>query len=124
MRHTNKEEEGSKGIIWEAWGALWSVCFGSLPSFDSHSVSRSTSTEVTHGGAGANSRPRNALRSLEMLFQRGLMLPVGMEQLVGRYAVPRRDFDTLVGCMVVLVAILNNVVNMVLENQLNTFKQG
>ena len=59
-----------------------------------------------------------------MLFQRGLMLPVGMEQLVGRYAAWRRDFDTLVGCMVVLVAILNNVVNMVLENQLNTFKQG
>ena len=59
-----------------------------------------------------------------MLVQRGLMLPVGMEQLVGRYVAWRRDFDTLVGCMVVLVAILNNVVNMVLENQLNTFKQG
>ena len=59
-----------------------------------------------------------------MLFQRGLMLPVGMEQLVGRYAAWRRDFDTLVGCMVVLVAILKNVLNMVLENQLNTFKQG
>ena len=59
-----------------------------------------------------------------MLVQRGLMLPVGMEQLVGRYAAWRRDFDTLVGCMVVLVAILNNVLNMVLENQLNTFKQG
>ena len=59
-----------------------------------------------------------------MLIQRGLMLPMGMEQLVGRYAAWRRDFDTLVGCMVVLVAILNNVCNMVLENQLNTFKQG
>ena len=59
-----------------------------------------------------------------MLVQRALMLPVGMEQLVGRYAAWRRDFDTLVGCMVVLVAILNNVCNMVLENQLNTFKQG
>ena len=60
-----------------------------------------------------------------MLFQRGLMLPVGMEQLmVVRSAVRRRDFDTLVGCMVVLVAILKNVLNMVLENQLNTFKQG
>ena len=50
-----------------------------------------------------------------MLVQRGLMLPVGMEQLVGRYAAWRRDFDTLVGCMVVLVAILKNVANMVLE---------
>ena len=59
-----------------------------------------------------------------MLIQRGLTLPVGMKQLVARYAAWRRDFDTLVGCMVVLVAILNNVVNMVLENQLNTFKQG
>ena len=59
-----------------------------------------------------------------MLFQRGLMLPVGMEQLVGRYAAWRRDFDTLVGCMVVLVVIIDTVVNMVLENQLNTFKQG
>ena len=59
-----------------------------------------------------------------MLVQRALMLPVGMEQLVGRYAAWRRDFDTLVGCMAVLVAILKNVLNMVLENQLNTFKQG
>ncbi len=59
-----------------------------------------------------------------MLFQRGLMLPVGMEQLVVRSAVRRRDFDTLVGCMVVLVVILKNVLNMVLENQLNIFKQG
>ena len=42
-----------------------------------------------------------------MLFQRGLMLPVGMEQLVGRYAVRRRDFDTLVGCMVVLVVVID-----------------
>ena len=52
------------------------------------------------------------------------MLPVGMEQLVGRYAVPRRDFDTLVGCMVMYVVVIDTVVNMVLENQLNTFKQG
>ena len=59
-----------------------------------------------------------------MLVQRALMLPVGMEQLMGRYAAWRRDFDTMVGCMVVLVAILKNVLNMVLENQLNTFKQG
>ena len=50
-----------------------------------------------------------------MLFQRGLMLPVGMEQLVVRSAVRQRDFDTLVGYKVVLVAILKNVVNMVLE---------
>ena len=59
-----------------------------------------------------------------MLFQRGLMLPVGMKQLVVRYAAWRRDFDTLVGCMGVLVVIIDTVVNMVLENQLNTFKQG
>ena len=59
-----------------------------------------------------------------MLFQRGLMLPVGMEQLVGRSAVPRRDFDTLVGCMVLYVEVIDNAVNMELENQLNTSKQG
>ena len=50
-----------------------------------------------------------------MLVQRGLMLPVGMEQLVVRSAVRRRDFDTLVGYKVVLVAVIDNVVNMVLE---------
>ena len=83
------------------------MCFGSLPSFDSHSVSRLLSTVVLHRGADANSRPRNAFRSLEMLFQRGLMLPVGMEQLVGRYAAWRRDFDTLVGCMVLFVAVID-----------------
>ena len=59
-----------------------------------------------------------------MLFQRGLMLPVGMEQLVGRYAAWRRDFDTLVGCMVFFVEVIDNAVNMELENQLNTSKQG
>ena len=45
-----------------------------------------------------------------MLFQRGLMLPVGMEQLVGRYAAWRRDFDTLVGCMVLFVVVIDTVV--------------
>ena len=42
-----------------------------------------------------------------MLVQRGLMLPVGMEQLVVRSAVRRRDFDTLVGCMVLFVVIID-----------------
>ena len=42
-----------------------------------------------------------------MLFQRGLMLPVGMEQLVARFAVRRRGFDTLVGYKVVLVAVID-----------------
>ena len=65
---------------------------------------------VLHGGAGAKSRPRNAFRSLEMLVQRGLMLPVGMEQLVARYAARRRDFDTLVGCMVLFVLFIDTVV--------------
>ena len=59
-----------------------------------------------------------------MLVQRGLMLPVGMEQLVVRSAVRRRDFDTLVGCMVLLVEVIDTAVNMELENQLNTSKQG
>ena len=59
-----------------------------------------------------------------MLVQRGLMLPVGVEQLVVRYAAQRRDFDTLVGCMVVLVVFIDTAVNMELENQLNIFKQG
>ena len=59
-----------------------------------------------------------------MLVQRGMMLPVGMEQLVARSAVPRRDFDTLVGCMVMYVAVIDTVVNMELESQLNTSKQG
>ena len=110
MRHTSKEEEGSKGIIWEAWGALWSVCFGSLPSFDSHPVSRCLSAITLHGAAGGGSRPKHAFRLLEMLFQRGLMLPMGMEQLVVRSAVRRRDFDTLVGCMVVFVLFIDTAV--------------
>ena len=42
-----------------------------------------------------------------MLVQRGLMLPVGMEQLVARYAARWRDFDTLVGCMVFYVAVID-----------------
>ena len=50
-----------------------------------------------------------------MLVQRGLMLPVGMEQLVVRSAVRRRDFDTLVGCMVLYVEVIDTAVNMVLE---------
>ena len=45
-----------------------------------------------------------------MLVQRGLMLPVGMEQLVVRYAAWRRDFDTLVGCMVLFVVVIDTVV--------------
>ena len=45
-----------------------------------------------------------------MLVQRGLMLPVGMEQLVGRSAARRRDFDTLVGCMVLLVEVIDTAV--------------
>ena len=45
-----------------------------------------------------------------MLFQRGLMLPVGMEQLVVRSAVRRRDFDTLVGCMVLFVVVIDTAV--------------
>ena len=59
-----------------------------------------------------------------MLVQRSLMLPVGMEQLVVRSAVRRRDFDTLVGCMVLFVEVIGTAVNMELKNQLNTSKQG
>ena len=59
-----------------------------------------------------------------MLVQRGLMLPVGMEQLVVRYAARRRDFDTLVWCMVLYVVVIDTAVKKKLESQLNTFKQG